>query len=122
MKIFYNKKLKQLARELRKNSILSEILLWNVLKSRKMRGYQFMRQKPINRFIVDFYCSKLKLIIEIDGNSHDFLGKEDNQRQYALEAMNLSFLRFTDEDVKKNIDGIITSIEEYIIKHENRLT
>ena len=51
------------SRELRKNSTLAEILLWNELKGRKMLGYQFMRQKPIDKYIVDFYSSKLKLII-----------------------------------------------------------
>ncbi len=67
MKIRYNPKLKALARELRKNSTLSEVLLWNHLKGGQMKGYQFMRQKPIDDYIVDFYCSKLTLIIEIDG-------------------------------------------------------
>ncbi|WKZ20402.1 MAG: DUF559 domain-containing protein [Candidatus Jettenia sp. CY-1] len=71
MRIYYNPKLKALSRELRKNSTLSEILLWNKLKARKMRGYQFMRQKPIDNYIADFYCSKLRLVIEIDGNSHE---------------------------------------------------
>jgi very-short-patch-repair endonuclease len=72
MKIQYNPKLKILARSLRNRSTLAEVLLWNQLKARKVRGYQFMRQKPIDNYIVDFYCSKLQLIIEIDGSSHDF--------------------------------------------------
>ncbi len=70
MRIYYNPKVKKLARELRNDSTLSEVLLWNQLKARKMRGYQFMRQKPIGEYIVDFFCSKLKLVIEIDGESH----------------------------------------------------
>lgn len=70
MKIYYNPKLKKLARELRNNSTLSEVLLWNQLKTRKMGGYQFMRQKPISEYIVDFFCNRLKLVIEIDGESH----------------------------------------------------
>ncbi|MEW6618406.1 MAG: DUF559 domain-containing protein, partial [bacterium] len=65
MKIHYNPKLKTYARELRKQGVLSEVLLWKYLRSRKMNGYQFMRQKPIGEYIVDFYCSKLKLVIEI---------------------------------------------------------
>jgi len=81
MKIYYNPKLKALSRKLRNNSTLSEVLLWNQLKSRKMRGYQFMRQKPIGNYIVDFYCSKLKLVIEIDGESHSERSKEDQIRQ-----------------------------------------
>ena len=66
MKILYNPELKKRARELRKKGVLSEVLLWNQLKYRKMRGYQFMRQKPIGNYIVDFYCNKLKLVIEIE--------------------------------------------------------
>ena len=69
MKIYYNPKLKTLSGELRNNSTLSEVLLWNMLKSKKMKGYQFMRQKPTDNYIVDFYCSKLKLVIEIDGDT-----------------------------------------------------
>ncbi|MBT6416907.1 MAG: DUF559 domain-containing protein, partial [Candidatus Marinimicrobia bacterium] len=59
MRIYYNPKLKQLARNLRNNSTLAEVLLWNELKQKRMRGYQFYRQKPILDYIVDFYCSKL---------------------------------------------------------------
>ena len=66
MKIHYNPKLKYHARELRKKGVLSEVLLWNHLKGRKMRGCQFMRQKPVGDYIVDFYCNKLKLVIEIE--------------------------------------------------------
>jgi len=67
LRIYYNPKLKERARELRNNSTLSEVILWKQLKSRQMHGYQFMRQKPIDNYIVDFFCSKLNLIIEIDG-------------------------------------------------------
>lgn len=70
MKIYYNPKLIPLARKLRNNSTRSEILLWEELKNRKMLGYRFLRQKPIEEFIVDFFNNKLKLVIEIDGDSH----------------------------------------------------
>ena len=59
-----------------------------------MKGCQFMRQKPIGNYIVDFFCSKLKLVIEIDGESHVDKVEYDNKRQQELEAMRLSFLRF----------------------------
>lgn len=74
MKIHYRKDLKNISRKLRNNSTLSEILLWQQIKGRQILGYQFMRQKPIKNYIVDFYCSKLKLVIEIDGGTHS-----DNQ-------------------------------------------
>jgi very-short-patch-repair endonuclease len=68
--LHYDQNLKQRAREPRKNSTLAEVLLWNQLKRRKMLGYSFLRQRPILNYIVDFYCPKLKLVIEIDGDSH----------------------------------------------------
>lgn len=101
MKIFYDKKLKALSRELRKKGTLSEVLLWNVLKGRKIKGYQFMRQKPIGGYIVDFFCSKLKLVIEVDGISNNDKGEEDKIRQQKLELLGLSVLRFYEWDVKK---------------------
>jgi len=74
--------LKERARFLRNNSTLSEILLWEYLKNKKIMDYDFHRQKPLDKYIVDFYCPELMLAIEIDGDSHrdDRLGK-DNKRQ-----------------------------------------
>ena len=121
MKILYNQELKQRARELRKQGVLSEVLLWNQLKYRKMRGYQFMRQKPIGDYVVDFYCSKLKLIIEIDGESHDGRFSYDMQRQSFLESMGLIVLRFNDTDVKRDISNVLMAIEGWI-ERNNPLT
>lgn len=119
MKIYYDPKLKQLARELRNNSTLAEIMLWNEIKGRRLRGYQFMRQKPIDKYIVDFFCSKLKLIIEIDGESH--IGKEeyDRKRQDDLEAIGLTFLRFDDPEVRYNLDNVIKTLESWIDRFES---
>ena len=116
MKIYYNPKLKSLARQLRKESTLSEVLLWNELKGRKMHNYQFMRQKPISNFIVDFLCARLKLIIEIDGSSHDHKDaqRKDEKRQNELESMGLYFLRFDDLEVKKDMSNVLRTIENYI--------
>jgi very-short-patch-repair endonuclease len=111
MKIHYNQKLKSFARELRQKGVLSEVLLWNRLKGRKMRGYQFMRQKPIGEYIVDFYCSKLKLAIEIDGESHDGRFRYDMERRRFLESMGLTVLRFSDIDVKNDISNVMMAIE-----------
>jgi very-short-patch-repair endonuclease len=91
MRIRYSPNPKKLSRELRNSSTLSEVLLWNQLKRRKMLSYQFMRQKPIQDYIVDFYCSKLKLVIEIDGDSHRERFAEDLKRQHQLERMGLHF-------------------------------
>lgn len=120
MKIRYNPKLKALARELRKNSTLSEVLLWTHLKGGKMKSYQFMRQKPIDDYIVDFYCSKLTLIIEIDGVTHYDKDKDDKFRQKKLEQIGLYFLRFSDLDIKKNIEGVLKHIESWIKDFEKK--
>jgi len=93
VKIYYNRYLKNISRKLRSSSTLSEILLWNELKSSKMMGYQFMRQKPIGRYIVDFYCSKLKLVIEIDGETHYGMDEKDKKRQTELERLGLRTYR-----------------------------
>ena len=90
MKIYYNPKLLVLSRELRKRGTLSEVLLWNLVKGKKIKGYQFMRQKPIGDYIVDFFCSKLKLAIEIDGISHNDKSESDQIRQQKLESLGLS--------------------------------
>lgn len=73
-----NPKLKQIARTLRNNMTLSEILLWKELKGKQLPGYDFHRQKPVGEYVVDFYCPCLKLVIEIDGDSHE--GKEEADR------------------------------------------
>ena len=89
---------------------------------KKMKDYQFMRQKPIDNYIVDFYCSKLKLIIEIDGDSHDYNYEQDIMRQKKLESLGLYFLRFDDKEVKQNIDNVLDAIEQYIDDYEVRKT
>ena len=118
MRVHYNPRLKELARTLRNNSTLSEVLLWNHLKGKQMRGYDFHRQKPIDNYIVDFFCPRLRLIIEIDGQSHAFKGKKDEQRKNRLELLGFYILRFDDLDVKKNMEGVLASIEKWIEEYE----
>ena len=115
MKIHYNPKLKEKARYLRNNSTLSEILLWNELKQRKMLGYQFYRQKPIGNYIVDFFSYRLRLVIEIDGESHDeFKFEYDQNRQEYLESIGLTVLRFDDLEVKREMENVLRVIEVWI--------
>jgi very-short-patch-repair endonuclease len=114
--IGYAPYLKELARKLRKNMTFGEVLLWQQLKRKQMRGFDFDRQRPIDRYIVDFYCKDLKLAIEIDGSSHD--GEEatrrDKIRQDRLESLGVRFLRFADADVKQNMDMVLTTIHNWI--------
>ena len=120
LRILYSRDLKQRSRDLRNHSTLAEVLLWNHLKRRKMLGYRFMRQKPIHHFIVDFYCSKLKLVIEIDGESHRLRFSQDRRRQEYLEQMGIEVLRFDDLDVKKDLSNVLSSIEGWIRKNERQ--
>ena len=120
MTVRYNPELKQRARELRKQGVLSEVLLWNQLKGRKLRGYQFMRQKPIGAYIVDFSCSKLRLVIEIDGESHSGKFDYDMRRQQFLESMGLTVLRFNDTEVKKDMDNVMMAIDGWIADREEQ--
>ncbi len=110
--VHYNRNLKQRARDLRKNGTLSEALLWQQLKGRQILGYKFTRQKPIDNYIVDFYCPSIKLAIEIDGHSHDQKIDQDIWRQNQLEILGIKFLRFTDEDVKKNMNAVLMKIKD----------
>ena len=110
----YDPKLKLLARKLRNNSTLSEVLLWQYLKKKQILGYDFDRQKPIDNYIVDFFCNELMLAIEIDGVSHENKNEEDDIRQSRLESLGVRFLRFYDSDVKGNMQGVVTAIEEWI--------
>lgn len=116
----YNKDLKEFSRYLRKNSTLGEVLLWNQLKNSKLKGYQFNRQKPLDNYIVDFYCKKLNLVIEIDGITHDFPDKiiKDERRQKILEALGLKFLRFREEEVRKNMPIVLKTIFDFISEFE----
>ncbi|MES2059822.1 MAG: DUF559 domain-containing protein [Patescibacteria group bacterium] len=109
----YNRKFKERAAELRKNGTLGEALLWNELKGSKL-GVKFMRQKPVENYIVDFFCKKLMLVIEIDGSSHDSKIDLDKYRQEKLEIMGITFLRFTERDVRKNMAGVLKEIESKI--------
>ena len=113
----YEPKLKELARRLRNNSTLSEVLLWKRLNGKQIRGYDFHRQKPINRYIVDFFCNELSLAIEIDGSSHEGKNEYDEERQATLKSLDVLVLRFSDHEVKRNVDGVVQTIEDWIDIH-----
>ena len=98
---------------------LSEILLWQQIKGKQLLGYDFHRQKPIDEYVVDFYCPRLKLVLEIDGDSHEGKEKADRIRRERLESLGLTVMRFWDLDVKNNVDGIVEQLREWI---EARMT
>ncbi len=114
MKITYHPYLKEKARELRNNSTPGEILLWKKLKGKQCYGFDFHRQKPILEYIVDFYCYKLKLIIEIDGYSHNFKAVEDERRDKELQKLGFTVLRFSEAEVRNNLEQVLNSLSVFI--------
>jgi len=117
----YNPNLKLLARELRNNSTLEEVILWKKLKGKQFFGYDFHRQKPLLNYIVDFYCAELNLVIEIDGAYHRNIYLKDLNRQKELEQQDLNFLRFTDTDIKSQLLNVLRGIEIYIEEFERHI-
>jgi very-short-patch-repair endonuclease len=112
----YNRRLKPLARNLRRFGTKGEALLWrDVLKAKQHWPYQFNRQFIIGDYIVDFVCRKLKLIIEIDGSSHLAKNEEDFVRQEFLESQGYTVLRFSESIVVYRIDEVVAEID-YAIK------
>ena len=114
----YNANLKELSRQLRNNSTLAEVLLWNQIKKNQIRGYRFLRQKPIDNYIVDFFCYELMLAIEIDGETHNYKVEKDQIRQNRIESLGIHLLRFLDIDVKRNMDGVLLTLNTWINNFE----
>src|SRR4030066_938899 len=113
----YSPALKEKARELRNNSTHTEIILWGYLKCKQMKGCDFHRQKPIDNYIVDFFCNELMLAIEIDGVSHDFeeVYIKDMAREQRLESLGVRFLRFDDREVKRDVNNVPQALESGIL-------
>ncbi len=108
----YNKNLKEFARELRTTTVSrAEKHLWKAVLSRKQTGERFLRQRPIDNFIVDFFAPDLGLIIEIDGSSHLNKGEYDLYRQVKLESFGFTFLRFYEGEVLQDIVAVKERID-----------
>ncbi|MFQ6122501.1 MAG: endonuclease domain-containing protein [Dehalococcoidales bacterium] len=116
--LLYNKNLKEYSRQLRGNMTDAERHLWAKIRMKQLKGYQFYRQKPLGDYIVDFYCPRAKLVIEIDGSYH-LIGETieyDRIRDDYLSSLGLRVLRFTNTDVLTHINGVIESIIENMEK------
>jgi len=115
----YNPKLTKRARRLRKNMIEVEVKLWNHLRRRQIKGFQFFRQRPIGNYIVDFYAPEAKLVIEVDGGQHyEEEGLEyDEERDAFLEGHGLKVIRFSNLDVLRNTEGVVEKIIEVVGHH-----
>ena len=109
----------QTARRLRRNQTDAERILWFRLRDRRFDGWKFRRQFPIDRFIVDFFCADAHLIIELDGGQHAAKAQHDKQRTRILEAMGYFVLRFWNNEVTQNIDGVLQVISDTLASHKS---
>jgi very-short-patch-repair endonuclease len=119
----YNPNLKQFARDMRKDPTEAERKFWKEIASNDKLGFRFLRQKPIDNYIADFYCHKLKLVVEIDGDSHSETPEYDEIRTQVMNIHGLKVVRFTNDQILYNIEGIhdkmIEVIQDRIGEFEN---
>lgn len=101
---------KEAARELRKNMTPAERELWERLRGNRLGGWHFRRQQIIAGFIVDFYCHRAGLVVEVDGSVHDELGAADAERTAILEGVGLRVLRFRNGEVERDIEHVLHTI------------
>ena len=116
----YNPKLTALARKLRNESTETEIFLWLKLKGKQMHDYDFHRQKPIDNYILDFFCYELLLGIEVDGYSHEIVEvyNKDIIKEKRMNELGINILRFSDFEVLRDMENVIRAIEFYILEFE----
>jgi very-short-patch-repair endonuclease len=119
----YNKELREYAHELRTQTISrAEKYLWKAVLSRSRTGVKFKRQRPIYRFIVDFFSQEIALVVEVDGNSHADRGSYDNYRQQKIESLGYTVVRFTEGEILQNVDAVARQLEHVIhcLKHKHK--
>ena len=101
-----------LKRRLRSNMTSPEMRLWSKLRARQLQGLKFRRQHGIGPYIVDFYCPEQSLVIEVDGDSHADADQivKDRQREKYLQSLGLRVIRYINDDIVKNLDGILEDL------------
>lgn len=104
------------ARKLRRQSIRPEQLLWLALRNRGIDGLKFRRQHAIGRFIADFACIERKLIVELDGAAHDIDYVRDERRDAWLKSQGFRVIRFMNEDVTRNLEGVVETIRQALLQ------
>ena len=105
--------LKARARSLRNSATLAERRLWVQLKDRGVAGYKFRRQHVLYPYIADFYCPAARLVVEVDGAGHG--GPRDRTRdEYLTEHFNVSVLRFTNDEVRDDLERVVRAIETWL--------
>ncbi len=111
-----NPEIIKLAKDNRKNMTPAEKKLWHYLQNRKLSGMKFRRQHPVSKFIADFYCHEVKLIIEVDGGYHQESYQQDSDSglERELQELDLTIIRFRNEEVENNIGDVLEKIQTAI--------
>jgi len=113
--------LRELARKNSNNPTKAEALFWNMLMRKDKPDYRFLRQKPIGKFIVDFYCSKLMLVVELDGSSHELKDYPDFERSNYLNWRGIKVIRYSNYQVFKYLENVYCDLLEKIKEREREL-
>ena len=101
----------QFARALRQQMTRAEAILWERLRGSRFHGAKFRRQVPFDRYIADFYCHAAKLVVELDGKQHEWLADYDAGRTEIIESMGVRVLRFTNAEVRDDLDYVLARIQ-----------
>ena len=107
-------KIKNNSRDLRKNMTDVERMLWAKIRSHQLQGFRFRRQHPVGNYIADFVCIELKLIIELDGGQHSNQQEYDMERTQWLQTKGYKMVRFWNNDVIENLEGVLLTISTYL--------
>jgi very-short-patch-repair endonuclease len=99
------------ARKMRSEQTAAEKRLWHHIRERQLSGYKFRRQQVIDRFIVDFYCSEAKLIIEVDGEIHLKQKEQDKARDRFLQEIGYQVIRFSNQDIQNNLPFVLDKVQ-----------
>ena len=121
VKLPKNKSLSGLSNALRNNTTLAEAVLWKYLQNKQCFGYHLRRQKVIGQYIVDFYCPKLGLVIEIDGSSHDTKVDYDENRDKYLHSLGLIVLHLDNADILHHLNKGMDAVESFMQYKMNKL-
>ena len=122
--VFNNKAYRARRKAFRRSLSKAEAVMWIYLSRRQMNGLKFRRQYGVDQYVIDFYCPKIKLAIEIDGDSHYYSAaqKYDTERQKYIESYGIHFLRFTNNEIYDNLDGVLQMIYEHTMKYKIKST
>jgi len=120
-RIFNKSSMKERRQVLRRNMPEAEVILWSRIRQKQIEGFRFRRQYSVGSYVLDFYCPELKLAIEVDGESHFHHGIEeyDKEREEEIKGLGIQILRFENNEIYKNLYGVLQMIDEKIASIKN---